>query len=262
MAILPPEFASPTDTIVEMYPFKIGTFITVLAIFLVGEFAVVKYGPQSPARRNRMIQDLPVIKQVRQWQYRSDVRQNFSSLEDGILTWSFRDKSRTWNDVEALLAEADAGSWEAASAINSLSMDAELRRGYDNLQRDARSGDLFSMIDYHVAAIHLKERADSSEAASMLAAHPSASAKVALIFRDPEFDWASKEGMLLQAQVARESLRHPKVSESSYRNSFNYNKKLLATLRDNASNGDADSQWVVERLAVTPVWHQPVAQNR
>jgi len=52
-------------------------------------------------------------------------------------------------------------------------------------------------------------------------------------------------------------VRHPKASDSSYRSTVKYNIELLHKLRMNAAEGDADSQWVIEQLATTPVWREP-----
>jgi|GEM_PF-2722160 len=240
-----------------MYPFKFSTLVAILAIFLIGEVTVVTFGPYSPARRKHMVQDLPVIKQIRSYQYRNEMRQAFSELPGGALHWSFGNMSQSWTDIDALLEEAEKGSWQAGAALNKLRRNTELRRDYDHLKEAAQEGDLFSMIEYYQSAIWLNEAADSSKAAAMLLAHPSASARAAVTFRNPDFKWDTKEGMLLQAQVARESVRHPKASDSSYRSTVKYNIELLHKLRMNAAEGDADSQWVIEQLATTPVWREP-----
>jgi hypothetical protein len=246
-----------------MYPFKIGTFITVLAIFLVGEFAVVTFGPYSPARRKQMLHDMPVVKQVREWRQERNVREAFETQDDGIVRRRYMGQNGEWNSPEQLREEAEQGSMIALSTLSELKNPDRYRMSLERLKRQAESGDLFSMTDYYFTSIFLRSYDDSLSAARMLEANPSAIAEWTLQARNNDQKWFStREGQLLVARVARENMRHPKMSQENYIRVTEGNQRHLDELRTRADAGDADAKWVMERLATTPVWHLPVSQNR
>ena len=241
-----------------MGPFKISTLVAILAIFLVGEFAVVTHGPHPPERRRQKVLQLPVVKQIRMWQHRQEVRQAFKEQGD-FFTWTHKVSTHTWTNPDDLLRDSRMGSWAAARAENQLVNRARMRADYPEFQRKARQGDIFGMSDYYFFAIRLGESADSIEVRGMLENHPSASAKAWLLFSDRKTEWYTRENRLIMAERARENLRHPGVSDASYKQSTLYNQRELEQLRAQAEEGDADAQWVIEQLALRPVW-QPAAQ--
>ena len=237
--------------------FNVKTFAVVLALFLTGELLIVVYGPHPPSRRKQMVQGLPVIKQVREWNYRQDIREVFKEVEGGSFTWTFRDTTKTWDNPDDMFEEAARGSWVAASAINRLRYAAHEWRNYSSYQLHARAGDVFAMGDYFHTAIYLGNEADSTEAAEMLKDHPSASARWTFAARTQGFDWTSKESQLLMAEVARENLRYPKMRDADYRRISESNRARLEQIRLQAENGDPDAEWVLEQLSLRPVWHPP-----
>ena len=237
-----------------MGPFKISTLVAILAIFLVGEFAVVTYGPYPPNTRKYMVQSLPVVKQVREWQHRQDVRMAFEE-QDGAFSWTHKDSTYTWTSADILIQEAREGSRVASNAMDRLIANARLRRDYPEFQRKARQGDLFAMGDYYFFARQLNEHQDSTEAATMLSNHPSASARWTLAVRSPGFDWTSRENQLLLAEVQRENLRHPGMKDADYARISAGNRDYLDGIRRKAEEDDTDAQWVIEQLATRPVWH-------
>lgn len=241
-----------------MGPFKISTLVTVLVIFLIGEFAVVTYGPHPPERRRQKVMQLPVIKQVRMWQHEQEIRRAFEE-HDGSFSWTYNDSTRTWVHADDLIRDVRNGSWEASMAASQLTTKVRYRDAYPDAQRKARQGDIFGMVDYYFFAIQLGEAQDSTEAAGMLRDHPSASARAVLAMRNRQTEWYAKENRLLFAEVARENLRHPGMSDANYRHSTEIHQMELEQLRTKATEGDADAQWVLEQLAIRPVW-QPSAQ--
>lgn len=241
-----------------MGPFKISTLVFMLAIFLVGEYAVVTFGPHPPDRRKQLVMQLPVVKQVRMWQYRQGIRQAFEEQGDSF-SWTHKDSTHTWTNPDDLIGETRRGSRAAASAANQLINRARMRGDYPEFQRKARQGDIFGMLDYYFFAIRLGEKQDSTEARLMLEDHPSASAKAMLLFSDRQTKWYTRENRLIMAERARENLRHPNMSDANYRRSTEVHQMEMEQLRTQAEQGDADAQWVVEQLALRPVW-QPAAR--
>ncbi|MDA0874643.1 MAG: hypothetical protein O3C45_06215 [Bacteroidetes bacterium] len=205
-----------------------------------------------------MIQSLPVIKQVREWQYEREARASFDDV-GGSYTWTHGNTTRTWKDADDLIAEARNGSWQAGAALNRLRYVRDTREEYASYQRRARSGDLFALGQYYHSAILLGERQDSTEAGTLLQHHPSATARSLVIFRNPDFDWTSRESQLITAEAARENYRYPTMREDDYRRLSESNREYLESVRQKVAEGDADAQWVLDQLAIRPVWH-PSAQ--
>lgn len=246
-----------------MYPIKIGTFITILAVFLLGEFAVVTYGPHSPAKRKQMVQTLPVVKQIREWRQEQHVRNAFDAQEDGIVRRRYMGQSGEWSSPQQLREEAERGSLIARSTLFELRNPDRYGKPLDQMRRQAETGDLVSMTDYYFTSVSLRSYSDSLAAARMLENNASAIAEWTLKARNRDLEWFStREGQLLMARVARENLRHPGLADEQYTRITEGNQRHLDELQKRAEAGDDDAQWVVNQLALSAVWHSPIVQSR